>query len=301
MSRLATVDVINPNGDTDQCPKIIIDGGYDSFTMLDLMKIDEKYAFNAWIKSDASGHMSVHGIDIQTNSSWQHVKGAFTATTKDLVMEFSTDGSYYIYHPQLEIGDIPTDWTPSPDDVDILLDDIRDDIEQNAASVNQRFAVTDELLAKLENLISTLVQDENGESLMTQTADGGWTFSMAQYNDMTAAMSKSIDALYQATGDTDATVQIMQEAVNQWQTASEYVKIRTYEDQPCIELGEGDSDFKLRITNTRIMFMDGGNIPTYIDTSGLVTENITISGELRQGNWIWKQRSNGNYGLQRKG
>ena len=181
------------------------------------------------------------------------------------------------------------------------IDKVQNTIDQNAVAVENRFALTDELLSKLENMISMLVRDENNESLMTQTADGGWTFSMAQYNDLTSSLSESVSALQNATGSTDASVKILQDAVANLQESAEYVRITTDNDEPCIELGEGDSDFKLKITNTRIMFMDGNNVPTYIDTSGLVTENITISGELRQGNWVWKQRSNGNYGLQRKG
>lgn len=177
------------------------------------------------------------------------------------------------------------------------IDNVRDTIDQNTELVNQRFAITDELLSKLENALSMLVRDENGESLMVQTADGGWTFSMAQYNNLTSALSQSIDDLYQATGSTDATVAMMQEAVDRWQTASEYVKITPFEGQPCIELGEGDSDFKLRITNTKIVFMRSGTTLTYIDTTGLVTDNITVNGEIRHGNFKWVQRSNGHYSL----
>lgn len=87
------------------------------------------------------------------------------------------------------------------------------------------------------------------------------------------------------------------------QALTEHVKIGTYVDpetgneQPSVELAEGDTDFKQVITNTKTMFMDGDNVGTEINTEGLETENVTVRSELRQGNWVWAQRANGNYGL----
>lgn len=86
------------------------------------------------------------------------------------------------------------------------------------------------------------------------------------------------------------------------QALTEHIKMGTYVDEtgnerPSIELAEGDTNFKQVITNTKTMFMDGDNVGTEINTDGLETENATIRGELRQGNWIWAQRANGNYGL----
>lgn len=88
---------------------------------------------------------------------------------------------------------------------------------------------------------------------------------------------------------------------------TEHVKIGTYEDtdtgetQPCVELSEGDSDFKQIITNKSTMFTDGAMVRTKIDTDGITTENATIKNELRQGGFVWKARANGNLGLVWKG
>lgn len=77
----------------------------------------------------------------------------------------------------------------------------------------------------------------------------------------------------------------------------EYVKIGTYEGEPCIELGESDSDFKLVITNTRILFMEGTSVPAYVSNQSLHIEKAVIEEELQQGEFVWKARSNGNLGL----
>lgn len=81
----------------------------------------------------------------------------------------------------------------------------------------------------------------------------------------------------------------------------EYVKIDTYEGEPCIELGETDSDFKLLITNTRMLFMEGTNIVAYISNQSLHIKKAVIEEELQQGGFVWKVRANGNYGLMWKG
>lgn len=81
----------------------------------------------------------------------------------------------------------------------------------------------------------------------------------------------------------------------------EYVKIGTYEDEPCIELGETDSDFKLLITNTRMLFMEGNDIVAHISNQSLHIKKAVIEEELQQGGFVWKIRSNGNLGLMWKG
>lgn len=81
----------------------------------------------------------------------------------------------------------------------------------------------------------------------------------------------------------------------------EYVHISTYEDEPCIELGEHDSDFKLIITNTRIMFMEGTTVPAYINNQSLHITKAVIEEETQQGDFVWKVRKNGNMGLIWKG
>ena len=71
--------------------------------------------------------------------------------------------------------------------------------------------------------------------------------------------------------------------------------------KPYLELAEGDSDFKQRITNVKTMFMDGDMVKTEIDSDGIKTDNIRIDPELRHGEFVWAMRENKNYGLSWKG
>ena len=139
-----------------------------------------------------------------------------------------------------------------------------------------------------------------GTSLMTQTSDG-WTFNMQSVQSTINDTSESLNDLTNVVGTVEGTVESLQSAVDDLGKTSEYVKIVVFEDEPCIELGESDSDFKLLITNTRIMFREGSNTPTYINTSGLVTKNIEVEEEIRQGEFIWRIHGNGNLGLMWKG
>ena len=67
--------------------------------------------------------------------------------------------------------------------------------------------------------------------------------------------------------------------------------------KPCLELGKEGSDFKVRITNEEIQFIDKQSIPAYISNQKLMIEKAQVDNELRFGNFVWKERNNGNMGL----
>ena len=167
-------------------------------------------------------------------------------------------------------------------------------------ATSERVTTAESLIQQLSNCIEMLVTDENGESLMTQT-ENGWTFSMKETTEAVSGLSDLLETLQQESGGTKSTVGILQQAITDYGKTLEYVNVKTYEDEPCIELGESDSNFKLLITNTRIMFMNGGNIPTYINTNGIVTQDIEVQGEIVQGGYVMLNTADGGWGLLWKG
>lgn len=203
-------------------------------------------------------------------------------------------------------GELDTKYTELSQDVDSISATVAShtvdlaETQSLADDTNTRLTVTESLVQQLSDSISMLVTDENGTSLMTQTEDG-WTFSTAEIQDMINSTAEDLHNLTEEVGDTNATVDILKQGLNDLGVISEYVKIGTHEGEPCIELGEGDSDFKLLVTNTRILFMDGSDVPAYITNKSLYIKKAVIEEELHQGNWVWKARSNGNLGLQWKG
>ena len=170
------------------------------------------------------------------------------------------------------------------------------DAMDTSADVSERLGVAESSITQLSNRIEMLVTDENGASLMTQT-ENGWTFSMGSFQSDVKTLSDSLSTIEDNYGGIDGKVNDLSKDVEALNETAEYVRIGKSNDKPCIELGESDSDFKVQITNKEIMFMDGKDVPTYINTTGLVTENITVDNELRHGEWVWKRRDNGNLGL----
>ena len=172
-----------------------------------------------------------------------------------------------------------------------------------------RIYEAESLIEVLGDMIRNLVTDSTGSSLMTQTAKG-WTF------DISSIRKAAQDALEQADTLTKNTNKL-----------SEYVRIGTHEyideesnpqTEPCLELGEADSKFKRKITNTQDMYYFGELLKTFIDKDGLTTDDIKVKNSLTQSKtimveddgddvypsevrYIWKVRSNGNYGLSFEG
>lgn len=199
---------------------------------------------------------------------------------------------------KLERGNRKTDWTPAPEDM--ATDGDVTAVQISVESVEERVTTAESMMQQLSDAIMMLVTDENGETLMIQT-DTGWTYNMSQLQGVVNSTSESLDTLVNEVGDINSTVGILQQAVDDLGVLNEYVKITTYEDEPCIELGESDSEYKLLITNTRILFMEDGVTPAYITNQSLNIEKAVIEEELQQGGFVWKVRSNGNLGLMWKG
>ncbi len=183
--------------------------------------------------------------------------------------------------------------------IELKADEITSSVSGTYAT-SERVTSAESIIQQLSNCIAMLITDENGESLMTQSGDG-WTFSMKETNEAVSGLIDALGALQTQTGDTRATVDILRQAVSDHGETLDYVNVTTYEGEPCIELGESDSDFKLLITNTRIMFKSGANVPTYINTHGLVTQDIEVKGEIVQGGYVMLNTSDGGWGLLWKG
>lgn len=168
--------------------------------------------------------------------------------------------------------------------------------QATADSAQESVIEAESLIRQLADNISMLVTDGNGTSLMTQTEDG-WVFSTSELQSLVDATSEGLDTLINDLGSTNSTVGVLQQAVDDLGVLSDYIAIGTYEDQPCIELGESDNEFKLRITNTKAVFTEGSSILAYFTNQSMHIKKAVIEEELQQGNFVWKVRTNKNMGL----
>lgn len=118
MNVLESSNIENPYGKSDECAMLTITDPVEWFILHDLMTVGQNYTFNAWIKSNVYGGVTIGDSHFSIETEWIHCKGSFTAHDTDLRFIFSTPGTYYIYNAQLEIGTVATDWSPSPEDID---------------------------------------------------------------------------------------------------------------------------------------------------------------------------------------
>ena len=293
------VKVVSPNIGSSNCR--IYPSTTDNFT-----HTGGRYTITFYAKAEkattiqtnvAGGTAGAKNYSLTT--SWTKFTHTYEAGSGSLTFwSNEADTTFYLTKIKLERGGKSTDWTPAPEDMATSGDvsGVRSDIE----SMGEQIVETKTIIQQLTDSISTLVTDGNGTSLMTQT-ESGWTFSTAEIQTNVNNIANDLDALTSEVGSTGNVVDVLKQAVDDLGEIAEYVKIGTYEDEPCIELGESDSEFKMRITNTRILFMEGSNVVAHISNQSLHIKKAVIEEELQQGEFVWQIRSNGNLGLLWKG
>ena len=265
-----------------------------------------KYTVSFYAKADtvttmqtnvAGGNAGICNYSLST--SWAKFTHSYDASAGSITFwPNEANTTIYLAKIKLEYGDKATDWTPAPEDM-ATADDLAE-VQSSTALVETRVNAAESVIQQLSDSISTLVTDGNGESLMVQT-ENGWTFSTGYIESVMNTASENLIGLMDEMGDTKLAVNALEQAVTDLGVLNDYVKIGTYENEPCIELGESDSDFKLLITNTRIMFMEGSGVPAYLNNQSLFIKKAVIEEELQQGQFVWKARANGNLGLIWKG
>lgn len=322
----AEVDETAPSGKCVVCTigeveTAITNGGFylnaDFGNYIPKMIEGETYTVSVWVKGSRAmtygaitAEFIKNGVRLDNcvlSTEWQRfiVSGTYNGNTTSSVAitfyynsQITSGDVFYFSSPQIEKGTRPTDWTSAPEDM--ATSDELANIQSAAELTEERLTTAESVIQLLSDSISTLVTDGNGESLMKQTTNG-WTFSMGQIQSIMETTSENLSGLTDEMGNVSSTVKALQQAVNDLGVLNEYIKIGIYEDEPCIELGELDSDFKLLITNTRIMFMEGSGVPAYLNNQSLFIKKAVVEEELQQGEFVWKARSNGNLGLIWKG
>ena len=191
--------------------------------------------------------------------------------------------------------------------LETTISDIRTEIEQNSKNITLR-ATSDEV-AKVSEDTETLINElqsqlsiqadsiasliRNGEvgSLIKQDANGLYFFDISGLETRVSDSAEKI-------GDIEKDKEKIETDISDLTAKTEYIAVGTDKnDKPYIELGEGDSDFKVKITNEQIQFKDGQSIPAYISNQKLMIEKAEVHNELRFGNFVWRTRANGNMGL----
>jgi hypothetical protein len=303
MSVLSSVLITSPVGRTEECAQFIIEDEREQYTLYDVLTPDQEHTFTFWVRSEPDGEFLFLDQTVPTTAEWKKIVHTFTSKDTSILFDFGVAGTYYIYHPQLELGNVSTDWSLSPEDLKTLAKDANataKDAQSSANETDRRLRIAESKIQQIADQITMLVTNEDGTSEMTQRGDG-WTFNITNFKNSIDTTTNGLD---ERIDETKADIEGLQGSLKEFEDIATYVKIKQYEGEPCIELGKEGSKFKLQITNTRIMFIDDSDNPTFIDDDSLRTENITVDKELRQGGFVWALHGDGenkNLGLMWKG
>lgn len=197
-------------------------------------------------------------------------------------LNYVEGATFSVRNVQLTEGEEPKEWFEPTDGIFVTYSEHKSSIEQ------------------LSDAISTLVVDENGQSLMHQTSKG-WSFNIGGVTDQ---LNDAVDKL-KAVEDDIENVNGLAENINE--LAEDLVKktayIRLEQDstgKPCIILGKEDSSFQLRITNESIDFMEGSNGVAYVSNNRFYAPQIVAVNSIQVGEkpgFKFEMRENGNMAL----
>lgn len=179
-------------------------------------------------------------------------------------------------------------------------DGASENLTEMADNLNSRIDQAQSMIDQLSNMISQLITDSNGGSLMTQTPDG-WTFNMSSISDNLTTIKDAMIDMENKQDDSNSALEKLSNLVNDVANKTAYITMSTDENgDPCIELGKTDNQFKVRITNTAIDFLEGSMRIAYANNNTFYTEKMIVKNELQIGEtigFVWKTRPNGNMGL----
>ena len=170
-------------------------------------------------------------------------------------------------------------------------------LRATAEEVNEANSKISELEGKLEiqkDSISSLIRNGETGSLVKQDSDGLYFFDISSLENGVSENANKISGVKdsQEKLETDIDDLIAKTA---------YIAAGTEgpddNKKPYIELGDSKSGFIVKITNEQILFKDGQTTPAYISNQKLMIEKAQVDNELRFGNFVWKERNNGNMGL----
>ena len=144
----------------------------------------------------------------------------------------------------------------------------------------------------IKNALSTLITDENGQSMMKQTSDG-WVFEMKSILEVMNTNSEKVEELEGSAAETQNEVSQMDALVKKLQENTAWIRMGETEDgEAYILLGSQDSTFQLVITQTQISFMEGDETPAYISNKTMFINRAHIEELLQIGTMAWVKRQN---------
>lgn len=229
---------------------------------------------------------TIGGFHITNNAIYSGTKELATNTTRGLYLD--NDGQISLGDKDNYLKFYKVDENNYSFEIS-LVKALQEDVNSNAQDI-QSLPNRDDL-AGLQDQITGQGKRING---LRDTTD--------KLENSISANATAVAGLDEKIKSSDGAIQKLNSSVDKLLGPAAYIREGTVKDTdgsdlPCLELGAEDSAFKVRITNKEIQFIDGQSIPAYISNQKLVIEKADVDNELRFGNFLWKERENGNMGL----
>ena len=192
----------------------------------------------------------------------------------------SATGTYTLSYIKIEKGNMPTDWTPAPEDM-ATADDIDHIVEEDLVDIRESIA---NLTLTSDDISATVTTIEEQQEAMDDL--------MNQVEQITSLLIED----GKVTFDFTTIQQQVENAVEELNRRNRYVAIT--EDATLgatITIGDSESGMVGRFTKTSLDFLSGDTVIASYANDGLTTENITTNNQLKfGGNWAIRPGTNGN-------
>ena len=175
-----------------------------------------------------------------------------------------------------------------------------EDAEQFRVDLTDLDNDTTSSIELIKNALSTLITDENGQSMMKQTTDG-WVFEMKNILETLTTTSEKVADLETDVTNNTSDVGDVEKVVKRLEEKTTNISLGQRDGKPSIILSAEGSNFKVEITNTAILFMEGASVPAHISNETLHIEKASIDQEIEIGSMAWVKRANGHISFMPKG
>lgn len=248
---LESYSIENPQNEVDTCAKFTIDDITAPFILNNITTVNEQYTFSLWIKSEESGSIQVYDKTFASMTEWQKYSTVFTANDTKLNIYFTNTGTYYIYHPKLEIGNKATDWTPAPEDLDSTVSDLTTRVVETETAIESTKDEISLKASKIEMNDALEKYRSNSSSELQVTADG-IRMEMTQQVTELSNTDNDLRALY-----------------NEMRMNYDFTSEGQF-------IGKQGSDTIMKLVNNMLQILISGNAVTVLDTDGLSADMANI-------------------------
>lgn len=198
MSSIQSCNIRSPNGIEEVCCQIIVTDTSSPLYLQDVMLEDGFYTFSFYVYANILSFMNVAGTKIRVTQNWQYNSLRLIRQDDSLEIYFELPGTYYLYHPILEKGNKPTQWTPSPLDVDESLNTIDKRVTQEREEIDASIVLTK------KNILSTVSDTYATKETVTSVDNKFSNYSTT--SEMKSQIDQSANSVLSTVSNTYATI-----------------------------------------------------------------------------------------------